>query len=351
MKTSHIPKKRSTFRPDQRGMVSIMVTMILMIVLSLIVLGFAQISRRNQRETLDRQLSTQAFYAAESGINDAVNAIKTAGAAQAKTSCTPAASGIYQNLNSTLDGGHNVSYSCLLVNPTPPNLQYDNVDDTGTIVPIITADGSNISNIDIVWQSNAANPLTGCSSSLALGTFKPSSGWACGYGILRFDLVQASGSQTANSYQQNTMTTFSVPLTAGTNQVNFGANSNASVGVKCTNSNCTLRVAGLNSNVYYMRVSTMYSKASVLTITPHNAAGSTVQLTNAQAIIDATGKAQDVLRRIQVRVPYNGLSSSDQLPLNALSSTDSICKRFSVMQNWSSNSPGSVTGTNALCQP
>jgi len=328
-----------------------MVTMILMIVLSLIVLGFAQISRRNQRETLDRQLSTQAFYAAESGINDAVNAIKTAGSAQAKTSCAPATSGIYQSLNTTLDSSHNVSYSCLLVNPTPPNLQYDNVDDTGTIVPIITADGSNISNIDIVWQSSAANPLTGCSSSLALGTFKPSGGWACGYGILRFDLVQASGSQTANLYQQNTMTTFAVPLTNGTNQINFGANSNASVGVKCTNNNCTLRVAGLNSNLYYMRVSTLYSKASVLTITPHNAAGSTVQLTNAQAIIDATGKAQDVLRRIQVRMPYNGSSSSDQLPINALSSTDSICKRFSVMQNWSSNSPGSVTGTNALCQP
>jgi len=56
---------------NQSGMVSIMVTMILMIVMSLIVVGFAQVSRRNQRVALDRQLSTQAFYAAESGVNDA----------------------------------------------------------------------------------------------------------------------------------------------------------------------------------------------------------------------------------------------------------------------------------------
>lgn len=340
-------------RTDQRGMVSIMVTMILMIVLSLIVLGFAQISRRNQRVTLDRQLSTQAFYAAESGINDALNAIKTAGNAEAKTTCAPAASGIYQNLSSTLDSAHNVSYSCLLVNPAPPNVQYNNVDDTGTIFPLKTADGSNISDINIVWQSDTVNPLTNCASSLALGTFKPATaaGWQCGYGILRFDLVNAAGSQTADQYQQNTMTTFAVPLTAGTNQISFGANSNASVGVACTNSNCTLKVTGLSSNLYYMRVSTIYNKASVLTITPHNAAGSTVQLTNAQALVDVTGKAQDVLRRIQVRVPYNGATSSDQLPLDAISSTDSICKRFSVMEDWSSNTPGSVTGSNALCQP
>ena len=59
-------------------MVAILVTMNLMIVISLIVLGFAQISRRNQRQSLDRQLSTQAFYAAETAVNDAADLIKTA---------------------------------------------------------------------------------------------------------------------------------------------------------------------------------------------------------------------------------------------------------------------------------
>jgi len=44
----------SVDQSKQRGMVAIMITMILMIVISLIVLGFAQISRRNQRQSLDR---------------------------------------------------------------------------------------------------------------------------------------------------------------------------------------------------------------------------------------------------------------------------------------------------------
>jgi Tfp pilus assembly protein PilX len=63
-----VSSRQSTSR--QAGMVSIMVTMILMVVLSLIVIGFAQIARRNSRQSLDRQLSTSAFYAAEAGVND-----------------------------------------------------------------------------------------------------------------------------------------------------------------------------------------------------------------------------------------------------------------------------------------
>jgi Tfp pilus assembly protein PilX len=61
---------------SQTGMVSIMVTMLLMLVITLIVLGFAQVSRREQIQTLDRQLSAQAFFAAESGVNDAISVIK-----------------------------------------------------------------------------------------------------------------------------------------------------------------------------------------------------------------------------------------------------------------------------------
>src|SRR3954463_2749341 len=115
----------------ERGMVSILVTMLLMVVITLIVLGFAQISRRNQRQAVDRQLSTQAFYAAEAGINDARNLIKTAlssGATiPAKTDCTngsgPAAA-FYSTLSPSLDTPNNVSYTCLMVDPAPKDLLY-----------------------------------------------------------------------------------------------------------------------------------------------------------------------------------------------------------------------------------
>ena len=43
------------FSNRRAGMISIMTTMILLIIISLIVFGFAQMTRRNQRQTLWRQ--------------------------------------------------------------------------------------------------------------------------------------------------------------------------------------------------------------------------------------------------------------------------------------------------------
>jgi Tfp pilus assembly protein PilX len=78
---------------NQDGMASILITILMMIVVSLVVLGFSQVTRTEQRESLNRQLSMQAFYAAESGINDAYSVISsdisTNTAIPSQTSCNP----------------------------------------------------------------------------------------------------------------------------------------------------------------------------------------------------------------------------------------------------------------------
>src|SRR5687768_8797387 len=100
----------------QQGMAAIFVTMIMMIVISLIVLGFAQVSRREARDSLDRQLSTQAYFAAETGVNDAVEVIKSSGAGSIpeKTSCEYSGPE-YDASKAVIDSTNNVSYTCLLV--------------------------------------------------------------------------------------------------------------------------------------------------------------------------------------------------------------------------------------------
>ena len=87
-----------------------------MIVMSLIVLGFAQISRRNQRESLDRQLSTQAFYAAESGVNDARELITTA--AQNNQAIPAKKTGLFLSVRLPLNGLNDISMSAVTI-PTP----------------------------------------------------------------------------------------------------------------------------------------------------------------------------------------------------------------------------------------
>src|SRR5262245_1378660 len=122
----------STFKlaKNQKGMVSILVTMVIMIVVSLIVLGFAKIIRREERQSLDRQLSTQAFYAAESGINDAVKKIsddiKNNVTVPTKTSCDP---DNHYTTSNQLDGT-TITYSCLLIDPTPNTLEYSSINTT-----------------------------------------------------------------------------------------------------------------------------------------------------------------------------------------------------------------------------
>jgi len=348
----------------QAGMVSILVTMLLMIVISLIVLGFAQISRRNQRQALDRQLSTQAFYAAETGVNDARNLINqavTAGSSVLpKTDCTNgsgATAVFYSGLpNATLDATNKVSYSCLMVNPTPKDLKYGDITTTGKVVPIVASSGT-ISTIKFSWVSDDATnatPTTGCPASV-VGAFSPTGSWTCGYGVLRFDLVPTSGSLTAAGLQSSTMTSFIVPFSSGgVSSIPYaasGANTNNRVGGACTNAGCNITITGLGGSQYYARITSIYKNAGSLDIVASDASGNALPLQDAQALVDATGKAQDVLRRIQVRIPLTP-SSSNLLSDYALETTDAVCKRFVGMDTYfQSYAAAAVSGLTSITTP
>lgn len=345
----------------EAGLVSIMVTLILMIVISLIVLGFAQISRRNQRQALDRQLSTQAFYAAETGVNDTRELIDAALAAgdsvPAKTDCAAgsgATAAFYASLTPDLDSGSDVKYSCIMVDPTPTALLYSGIGTEATIVPLISASGSNISTITLTWQSKDATttPINNCPNTTT-AIFTATSGWLCGYGVLRVDLVPTNGSLDAATLQSRNMATFFLPFrpgsSGGVNTIPHLPNGVNKIGVNCTNANCTLQYTGLNTNQYYMRVSSVYKNVS-LRVTAADSSGAALELQGAQAVIDSTGRASDVLRRIQVHTPLNG-SSTNKMSDYALRTTDSMCKRFVVMDGYFDTSVNGVTSGNPLCQP
>jgi Tfp pilus assembly protein PilX len=351
-----------SFRSEQSGVVSILVTMVLMVVISLIVLGFAQVARRTQNQQLDEQLSTQAFYAAESGINDVDNLINQnllAGVSTPpKTSCTDLGkNNYYATLNSTINAANNTSYSCVTVNPTPTTLQWT-VESTSTVSPITSANATPISYLTLTWKSTlaSATPDTGCPISTT-GTFSTTNNWTCGYGVLRIDLVPTAGNLTSASLENSTMTTFIVPYGAkgaGSASVTYPAaapantqNKSNIVGAVCNNVDCTIQIKGLSSAQYYMRVSSQYENAN-LQLSAYSGAGVALPLSGAQVIIDATGKSQNELRRIQVYLPLG--SNQNALPDYAIESTDSICKRFEVMNGYYSTVlPGGITGANALC--
>lgn len=351
-----LANKDMKHRVGQVGMASILVTMVLMIVISLIVLGFAQVSRRNQREALDNQLTNQAYYAAETGVNDyskIVRSFLTANTANqdlmkiSQTSCKPApGSWISANMSfsNILSSSPDVQYTCVLVNASPTTLQYGSVGSTSLIIPINSS--SPINNLKISWQTtqtNLLNPANNCPVASGVTQFPVASNWKCGLGIVRVDIVPTEGTLSLSSLQASTMTAFLVPTdptSTGGGTVSYTgqgvnqyaqntANQGAIVAGKCDNTNgCSVMVTNLNSASYYLRLSTIYQTASVQ-IAGYNLTNSatTLPLTGAQVLIDSTGKAQDILRRIQVRIPVNTTAGSSTFDA-AIETAQSLCKHF-----------------------
>jgi Tfp pilus assembly protein PilX len=341
---------------NQAGMVSIMVTMILMIVLSLIVIGFAQIARRNSRQSLDRQLSTSAFYAAETGVNDVRDLIKNFGTPLAKPDCTNgsgATAAYYGHLPSAiLDATANVKYTCILVDPSVTTLPYT-LGYTGTVVPLTNASGT-INTLKFTWEKSTASvtPTVGCNGNLV-----PSGSWTCGYGAVRFDLVPTNVNYNMSTIMGKTMSSYAIPVSAGgTATTPFKADGSADrIRTTCTNTDCNLTInSGLGISQYYLRIMSQYYQNVALQITGTDGSGNPVDFTGAQVLIDATGKAQDVLRRVQVRVPATG-TSTNLTSDYAIQSTDSICKRFDIMTNHYQSDAGNANpsmdnGGNPLCK-
>ncbi len=354
---------------NESGMASILITMVTMIVVTLIVLGFAQISRRQQGNTLDRQLSAQAFYAAESAVNDARNvvnkALQTGKAIPAKASCNTNTDdiAIYGNgpnnyptpvagsSGVVLDSGQNVSYTCLLVDPSPSVLEQDGVGDNSWVVPI--ASSTPYDEIKIKWSPNPAvtaspppapapNPSTDCPDSV--GDLPPASSaasdfWTCGYGTLRMDLVPTSGALTGGtgggSLFSKQMTAFFEPTDtsggAGLGSIAYGGGNigkanfvKASCDMAAYNS-CTATITGLSGTSYTLRLNSIYRNSDI-TVQALN--GGTPVATNGQVLVDATGQANGVIRRIQVRFTANTVKGL--VPRYAIQSTDGICKRFFI---------------------
>ncbi len=341
-------------RVQEAGVVSIIVTLVMMIVITLIVLGFAEISRNEQRSSLDDQLSAQAYYAAESGINDARSVIDAAvvagGVVQDKTICGN--QGNY-TLDSTVDATHNVSYTCVLVDASPTTLVY-NIGYSSTVVPIISASGAAFNALQLSWKvpSGLSATAAGCYTNLAnLDTLPVTSGsgqWACNYPLVRIDMLDANGALTRANWSGNTSTTFFVPFDSSSvpNDTSLGARGTM-ISAQCSASNCVANITGLAGTTYYMRITTLYRTNSQLTITAGGKAFS-----GAQATIDATGKAQDVLRRVLVAVDLTDANSYN-VPGAAIVSQDSVCKRFGVTNSsfnvYDDVSIGAGSGGNVLC--
>jgi hypothetical protein len=348
-------------RNDQTGMVSIIITMIMMFVIVLVVLGFAEVTRRNQREALDTQLGTQAYYAAETGVNDVVNSIK-AGLTPVSSNCNgginaKTRAGAAITLPRKLAADNSVANTCLMIDTNPGALVDASIPPTtGSVVwDVKNAVSNKFKTLTFSWRPDTsppppATPLdTSCPS--AVGTYPPvgqaANQWKCDRAMLRVDIVRADVAFTdADNLAKNTVTLFLQPGT--TDSVNptitgFGAGNASAYQWSCksqapvgANNGCTIpvdlsNVAGSNAqaNEYYVRITSLYLTARTVTLEATDATtGVAATFANGQIVIDSTGRAQDQIKRIKVRIPLT--KSSGDVPVFALQGTGDICKDMTI---------------------
>lgn len=326
---------------NEDGFSAIIVTMVIVALITLIGIGFVRTVTREQRASLDRQLSTQAFYAAETGVSDAVERLSSSGPFT-KNDCD------MTGWDADLDEG--ISYTCVLVDPEPRQIVRD---DIGTQVPVdillnpVDDDGNTVSlnELTIEWQAQDY-PATGASMPTSNDVFPPSYGDAAP--VLRITLTPIPGTPASASRQnlsQNTFTAFLRPRSAApasndTTPYIGGAGALASQG-QIINVNCDINDPGidyvcrhtinnLSATAYIMSVRAIYFDASLrLTGT---SGGDQIRFAEEQAIIDSTGRASDVLRRIQVRVPLRETFDYPGFALETGSGDDDggICKVYGI---------------------
>ncbi|MGI9028055.1 MAG: pilus assembly PilX N-terminal domain-containing protein [Candidatus Saccharimonadales bacterium] len=334
-------KQQTPLANNQSGIVSVMLTVFIMIMVTLIVIGFSEITRREHRQSLDRQLSTQAFYAAESGVNLTVNKVRADSTfPKEATTCTP------MDISS---GGDNLATSvpCVLYDAQPTDLEYTSITkQNGKIIPLNTAGGF-APGVKLEWNASELYKGQFGSCPGATPTLETISASGCDAGYMRATVLTTTGGIGREALYNNSFTVFFKPSSGG-GSVAYKAHDTNDKGaadqgkiipVTCSGSpeaRCKATITNLPANSY-LHIRSLF-KDNAVKITSTDGA----RFTQAQIKVDSTGKVSDVLRRIQVRISY---FDDYELPSYVIDGAGEVCKRLSLHPPVEAR-PGSGLDTN-----
>lgn len=393
--------KRLMNNKQQEGMASIIIVLILMILMSLIGIGFSKLMDRAIRRASSNSLSAAAEYAALSGVNQVASYIK------ANPGYQPPATQHCDDLIKTgaplaglndLSGNNNVKFTCILINSsTVNNLLYGRVPAYRSQVTKLDirkagVNGTLARSFMISWKAddpsdslkNKNYPAVGTTSLLQETAWNQ--GGSNGKGYQPMMMVQFYPIHTgATSVQDDLPKTFYLYPNAnnGTtvtkinyhtgsypgafragdyelDKVNCGATS-PGVGFNYkTDYDCgaifdmsTLVSSGEMGSwpiIWFVRMMPLYASAD-LQIQANDGTGAVLSSTGVQYVVDVTARANNVVKRLQARVSIDR-SSADlgpddfAFPEYSLRTSNTLCKRVEWDTNGSGMQldPGSSTG-------
>jgi hypothetical protein len=375
----------------QEGMASIVVVSVLIIIMTLISVGFARLVSRTATNSANRQFSASATYAAQSGINDVASYLKQYVQANPgsnflpqSTECNGTGSLIgdggnhgpfFNDSNLSKDTNRSTQYTCILLNPAPSDLQYLQVNNLKSqVVKVNTSAATGtLDKLMVSWQPTDTS-ITGYPTSTSSlndeTTWNSSTGICRDAGanarctpILRLTLYPISNSTLLSDAQTTSKTVFLYPQAPSGNVIvrSYSDNTNFKDGgiipVPCTKtvgvntfnpvtasdfkcniiiSDLSTAIAGIDS--VYMRLTPIYNQADI-NISANDIFGDQLSFIGDQAIIDVTAQTGGVAKRLQARVNTSSLannsngvntnisSSSDAIPEQSVRTANALCKR------------------------
>jgi len=334
-------------RNNEKGVISIIVTMVFIIVVGLIVLGFGEISRNQSRQTVDNQLSTASYYAAQSGINTILNKIITSNIAD-NSLCSAQGLSFNSNTNSNI--------TCATWSKTVDTLKWDDISVNNSKTAFISdpttlPSGATGYQLKISWKNQGySNSIpSSCNGDLSkVSDYVVNCPQA---GVLKLNIT--SGPEFCNSKNtpdQSCLKNYSqslylIPKSGSSDPsptftpatytplIKNAAYDNSS-NTQYITLNCKL-----SAPCRYINLRSIYSDSNVsISFTTKDSSGKYIQFSNSQASIDVTAVTNGVARRVvaQANIARNIPEGSSDF---SIVSTKSLCKNVKV-----SNSDGKWTG-------
>jgi len=292
-------------KQDQVGAASLLFTLIMIIIISLLAIGFSVITTNDQKETLNKNLASNTEYAAQSAINSVVEGItaKNSLVAGSKNTCQT-------NLNNGIIPsfpGTNTSISCVKWTYNPTSLLYNATNAASTVINPQTSSASpaptTMTELDIAWSLISGQALYSSPSLSNLGS--ATSG--------KFPLLKIV---TSNTDMSNFKITYVYPTndTTAPSVNNISGSAISIVKTKCSStSTCSVKISGFNSSSGWrgdsarcstpsscglISVTILDGSAAAITISGMDNAGSGITLADSQVQIDATAVNGSSVKRL-----------------------------------------------------
>lgn len=364
----------------QSGIAAIFTVVFFTILISVIILSFVQIVSQDQRQVTNADLSNSAYDSAEAGVEDAkralekyrIDCVKTATPASNcdslyKNATNGALSGAqcdsFQRLASTLNlnlQGSEVkvatntqdddlaqAYTCLKIELD--TLDYvRSVDSNQTIlIPLKIVNDDTFDQIAINWFDKKDSEVPTIPTDTSSFDLPETRDWPGSTPpILRVQVVAVDrNAPNIDDIDQDAKTVFLHPYSNASSNVVQMRNAdavrrsqkNSPVSVLCQSTTtyaCNILLTEfepLSGGVYdyYLRVTPIYNNATIQIVPINTSSATPLRFDGVEPLVDSTGRANDVFRRIVSRVTFEDELST----LNGgagFDVTQGLCKQFEI---------------------